>query len=211
MQKPGFFLVFESAAKCGKSTLATGLTRYLESKKHEILHKRGALSNSEFSRQIKLQNICDLGYSSAFYWADCIFDTNDTVKPAITSGKFVLQERYDLSILTFREIHGLKSDFILLDEYLERHLLISPDLTVLLKADPRSVLNRIRNSADSSEIDLIFLSRPDLVTAMNERLEYHLNRLGRKYITLDTVANTVSDCQQKIISVLQEYGDNYEK
>ena len=127
-------------------------------------------------------------------------------------GIFEFQQALDRSD-RWLVVNRLQSDKILLDEYLRRDLLITPDLTILLKADKESVVQRIKTGKDSSEIDRIFMSQPDLIISMNNLIETHLIRLGREYIVLDTVNNTINDCKKLIISSIlkTKLGGNYEK
>ncbi|MFA4818781.1 MAG: hypothetical protein WC621_02995 [Patescibacteria group bacterium] len=203
MKNPGLFIVFESPPKCGKTTLAIELVKLLRNNSKQIIrHKRGALSNSPFSSEVKSKEITDLGYSTAFYWADCIFDTSDSILPSIARGETVVQERYDLSITTFREIHNLNADSLLLDEYLRRNLLINPHLTIILQANPDIILKRIKDNSNSTEIDHLFFNKPDLISTMQERLIYHVTRLHRNYLMLDTEKNSINECLSIISQVI---------
>lgn len=201
MTNKGRLVVFESAPKCGKTTLAKKLVDQLTicEPKRKVIAERGALSRSKFARKIAQENIHDLAYSTSFYWADILFHNMDVVIPAIANGDMVVHDRYDLSIVTYRETYGLDKDYILLDEYLKRKMIIVPDLTIYLKPDPEIAYERIRNAADSSLIDREFLHDPSRFLLMQERIYYHIIRLDRRYLTLDTGSYSQEECIAEIL------------
>jgi len=204
MNNLGLFVVFESAPKCGKTTLATEVVKSLQIELNTTVeHKRGALSNTPFASEIKSRKITDLGYSSAFYWADCIFDTQDFIRPTILKGNIIIQERYDLSIATFREIHGFQHDELLLDNYLQHGMLIHPDLTIFLRPDPELIVKRISSHNKSTDIDKMFIKNPLLINSMQTRLEHHIKRLHRKYLVIDTGKNNINTCISIIMDSIQ--------
>jgi len=207
MKKMGKFLVFEATSKCGKTTLSKMLKDRLENDlQQEVILKRGALSTSEFGQKVGRLSIADLGYSSSFYWADLVFDTMDCIKHEINAGKIVIQDRYDLSVVTYREIHGMQYDSILLDEYLQRGMMIKPDLTIFLRPPLDAVIRRIKESSDSTEIDKKFLSCPEKLEWMQTRIEHHLVRLNRNFVMYDTDDIGALGCLELIMKKIGEGG-----
>lgn len=203
MKKRGFFLVLEATSKCGKTTLSKLLQkRLIEKGQRKVILKRGALSTSKFGTVINNLRIQDIGYSSAFYWADLLFDTMDCIKKALSCGSIIIQDRYDLSIVTYREINNFYLDSFLLDEYLKRNLLLHPDLTVFLNPPAEVIIKRIKESEENSSIDLQFLDYPEKINLMQERIEYHLKRLNRNYINLNTSAINRDECLELIMKKL---------
>ncbi len=194
----GYFAVFESVCKCGKTTIATKLTEALKTLNMPVLHKRGALSASKFSKKYNALNIKSLEYSSAFYWADAIFNTQNTIS-AMLRKEIVIQERYDLSIVSYREANGLIGDFLLLEEYLERGLLINPDLTVFLKAKPDVVFERIIYGEDTSAADLEFLDNSEKLLSMQNIILSYIKKLERNYISIETDKVSVDGAVRIII------------
>jgi len=205
MATRGHLIAFESASKCGKTTLAKLLADKLAANNpgNRIASERGALSRSAFAKKVAGENICDVAYSSSFYWADIVFHTADIIIPIMTGGGVVVQDRYDISIVAYREIHGLSKDHILLDEYLKRGMIIHPDLTVYLDPEPEIAFERIRNSQDSSPIDMQFLQNPSMFLFMQERIRNHIVRLGRNYLALDTGAYGQEECLTQILKRLE--------
>jgi thymidylate kinase len=201
MKLPGLFVAFESAPKCGKSTLAALLKKQLETARGStVLLNRGALSVSEFSKKIDDKINEDTAYSTAFYWADAVFNTSDSIVPMLQRRDgVVIQDRYDLSIVVYREIHGLNGDAMLLDEYLKRGMIVHPDITVFPRPDPEVVFERIRNDPMSSAVDRKFEEYRDRLIRAQDLYQRHLTRLGRRVITLDTHLMTPEECVGEIV------------
>ena len=169
-----------------------------------IIHQRGALSTSLFGQEVSQRRINDIGYSTAFYWTDAVLDTIDTIIPKLKDGNIIVQERYDLSITSFREIHGFKDDTLLLDTFLQRGMLIHPHLTILAQADCATVSERIINGTDSSSIDHDFLNHLEKITAMTESIRGHIVRLHRNHIILDTQKHSINECINQIITAINK-------
>lgn len=205
--KKGVFVVFESAPKCGKTAAATQLEERMEVVGERVLHKRGALSVSEFAENYKgLKVDDDIGYSTAFYWADTVFDTGDCIAPALAQEVTVIQERYDLSVVAYREIHGYEGDFFLLKEYRKRGMIIDPDLTVFLTAAPETVFERIKQGADSSVVDLAFVNETKKFQGMQDSIRQHLEDLGRNYITIETDMISVEETVDIVMNEMVKIG-----
>ena len=194
------FIVFESVSKCGKTTLANGLEARLKAVDPlcEVSHKRGALSESPFGKEVTKRNIEDLGYSTAFYWADLVFDSQDTQSLLQRDSSIIIQERYDLSIVAYREIHGFFDDRLLLDAYHKRKMLLTPDLTVFLDAPTEVIIERINSSKESTNIDRAFGKKAREIDAFQHLIRAHLNDMGRRNLHLDTSENSVQKCLELI-------------
>lgn len=206
--KKGFFLVFESAPKGGKTTLAGLLTAQLKSMvgSRLLISGRSALSKSDFAEFIKQKQINDIGYSTAFYWADIVFDTHDSIMPILQQEGIVIKDRYDLSIVTYREVKNFSHDYFLLREYIARGMIINPNLTIFLNPSPEVTLGRIKENPDSSLIDKEFLKYPDGISIIQARIEYYLKGLQRQYIVLDTGTINKQECIACIIKQMQLMG-----
>lgn len=192
----GLFVVFESVSKCGKTTLANGLEARLKVAYPlcEVFHKRGALSRSDFGKEVTKRNIEDLGYSTAFYWADLVFDSQDTQSLLQRDSSIIIQERYDLSIVAYREIHGFFDDCLLLDAYHKRKMLLTPDLTVFLDAPTEVIIERINSSCESTNVDKAFGKKAREIRAFQQLIRNHLNDMGRHTLHLDTSEKSIQEC-----------------
>ncbi len=198
----GYFLVFESGPKGGKTTLAAALAGTLGGKQlaREIVTGRSALTDSPFAAKVKECGISSLEYSTAFYWADLVFNTCDVIRPRRKAGSVVIYDRYDMSIVTYREAYGLKDDQLLADAYEERGMVFPPDLTVFLDPPTETMLERIARCQESSDIDRAFLADPQKLWFIQERMRHHLRRKGRPTLTLDTAQLSVAQCVDQIVA-----------
>ncbi|MDP3779383.1 MAG: hypothetical protein Q8R30_05070 [bacterium] len=204
MDNQGLFIVFESAPKGGKTTLSTELAKRLrhESANKQILWGRSALTNSTFASEVKSRDISDLGYSTAFYWADLIFYTHDVIAPNVKNGAIVVHDRYDLSIVSYREAYGLHHDELLLKEYLKREMILNPDLTVFLDPPIQVMLARIAHATESSSVDRAFLNAPVGLDYIQKRMRHYLARFNRRFLTLDTDSLGIDECVTNILEAV---------
>ena len=205
MDRKGLFVAFESAPKCGKTTLSTKLASSMHQAfpNRAILWGHGALSNSEFAAKVKNRIITDIRYSTAFYWADLIFYTQDVIIPNLQKNNIVIQDRYDLSIISYREVYGLYHDEILLEEYLKREFILHPDLTVFLEPSRDIMCERIRHAPESSSIDKAFLDAPPRLDAIQDRTRHYLAKFKRATLTLNTGSLSIDECINCILGELQ--------
>lgn len=193
----GTFIAFEGPPKSGKTTLSTALANRLETNHPDktVSLERAMLSNSPFAKTIKsLPLMSDIGYSTAFLWADTVFHTQDAVIPTVVSGGIAIQDRYDLSMVTYREMKGMVNDHLILDEYLSRGLVINPDLTVLLDPGWEAGYQRMLAGADTTNLDRDFYRDRSNYGILIDLYRKHLKRLGRHAIKLDTARLSVNDC-----------------
>jgi thymidylate kinase len=207
MDRNGLFVVFESAPKGGKTTLSAALDARLNQEAfatgRPVVLGRGALTNSEFAAAVKYRVITDIGYSTAFYWADLAFYTQDVIVPTLENNGIMIQDRYDLSIISYREVYGLYHDEILLEEYLKRGSLLNPDLTVFLEPSRDVMCERIQLDTESSPIDRAFLDAPPRLDALQDRTRHYLQRFNRRTLSLDTGPLSVEECIARVLEELQ--------
>jgi dTMP kinase len=104
--KKGIFIVFEGPDKSGKSTQAKILARELEKRGCSVLHTRepGGTPFAEDIRRILLDTSYDLAPLSELflYEAARAQHTQETLLPALKSGKIVISERYVLASLAYQ-------------------------------------------------------------------------------------------------------------
>lgn len=205
MNNRGIFVTFESGSKGGKTTLTGALSTTLRDQltHRQVTQGRSALTESPFASEVKRRNITSLEYSTAFYWADLVFHTHDSIVPNLKSGDVVVYDRYDVSILAYREAYGLHDDDLLLDGFVARGMILNPDLTVFLNPPLEVMLDRINKSEDGSDIDRAFLNSPQRLAEIQRRTEHHLVRMNRKFVTLDTALHDVDQCVDQLLTHIQ--------
>ena len=81
------------------------------------------------------------------FLADRCFDLHETIMPALSAGKWVVQDRYDLSNFAYGSAHGAS-----MEELYEWHRVILgkdylvPDMTFFISIPPEVAVQRLKNS-----------------------------------------------------------------
>ncbi len=166
--KKGFFITFEGADGCGKTTQINLCKKYLEEKKYEtfLTLEPGGSDIGKSLRQILLHhegyinNTCEL----YLYLADRAQHTDCVIKKNVDEGKIVLCDRYADSTIAYQGYaRGGDVEQI---EYLNKIATngIVPDITFLFDVDSLTAQKRLGEQKDRLE---------------NEGLEFHKKiRLG---------------------------------
>jgi len=84
----------------------------------------------------------------SFFIADRYFDLKDTIKPALSENKIVLQDRFDISSAAYAfgsEGIDVSNIFYLQDQVLDK-VYCAPDIKIFLDVDPEEAVKRISAS-----------------------------------------------------------------
>lgn len=104
--KKGFFIVFEGADRCGKSTQAALLAGWLRKKHFSVVHTRepGGTPFAEAIRAILLDTKHKVHPLSEIllYEAARAQHTFELVRPGLEAGKIVLSERYTMATTAYQ-------------------------------------------------------------------------------------------------------------
>ena len=203
---PGSLIVFESVSKCGKTTLSRMLWEHLRQHHAErpVMYSHGAPTGVLFPEGWPKEVMRDIAYSTAFFWADLIFHTQDRIVPTVTSELGIaIQDRYDLSIVSYRQAHDYHWDHVMLEGFLQRKLILTPKLTVFLDADFEVVRERILRDENSTEIDRGFIGSPDRFRTMQRSIRDGLASLNRESLELDTGMGSPAECLSKILQRME--------
>lgn len=134
----GLFVVFEGIDGAGKTSIIKGVHEYLKEDFDIVLTKE---PTSFFT---DLNKLIDDPESEIFqYWIDRLVNLNRNVKPALSSGKLVLQDRYFDSTYAYQDKSEMDSSFSIVNYC---NLFIVPDLTFVVECPIGQCLNRIKNS-----------------------------------------------------------------
>ena len=145
----GFFITFEGGDGAGKSTQIQILKSFLESEGYRVLLKRepGGTAISEAIRKILLDpdhREMDPVTECLLYAAARAQLVAQEISPALDAGQIVICDRFlDSSIAYQAYGRGLGSMVQEINRYGIRDCM--PDLTVYLRVDPQTGMNRITN------------------------------------------------------------------
>lgn len=206
-----YFITFEGPEGSGKTTIIEHIRRLL-AETHEVVKTRepGGIPISEKIREVLLTKEHDMdGRTEALLFAASRRQhLVERVIPALESRKIVLCDRFIDSSLAYQGIaRGIGFDDIMainkfaIDTYM-------PDLTIYLKLDPETGLQRIRDNArennrlDDETIDF----HKKVVLGYNELSELYPDRI-KIVDAAQSVENVVTDTLNIINTYIQSRGE----
>lgn len=141
----GKFISIEGIDRCGKSTHAKLLGRWLRSQGYEVVltdePTDGAMGRV-IKRALKGEIKVPTDIEALLFAADRVQHISNLILPALKDGKIVISERYVHSSLAYQSARGLPLDWIRkINKYAPR-----PDLTILIDVPTRAAFSRARSS-----------------------------------------------------------------
>ncbi len=151
----GYFITFEGADGCGKTTQLELLKDYLKNKRYDVVVTRepGAKGLGEKFREILLNydGVVSDRCESFLFLADRSQNIDTIVKPAVSSGKIVLCDRHIDSSTAYQgygrglDIQQIKN----LNSIATGGML--PDLTIVFDIDIETSMQRVGKNKDRME------------------------------------------------------------
>ncbi len=153
--KRGFFITFEGADGCGKTTQINLLKDYLEKEGYEVILTRepGAKGLGEKVRDILLNydGVVSDRCESFLFLADRAQNIDIIVNPAVEAGKIVLCDRHIDSTVAYQGYgRGLDIKRIEMLNNLATNFK-KPDLTVVFDIDVENSMKRVGKDKDRME------------------------------------------------------------
>ena len=152
------FISVEGIEGCGKSTLVSGLSQYLQDKKikHVVTKEPGSTSVGKILRQILLDKKQEINPFTELLlmFSDRLDHLDKVIKPSLEQGKIVITDRYIDSSYAYQGAgRGISKDTI--DYLVNQTGILLPDKTILLDLDPEIGLKRAssRNELDRFELE----------------------------------------------------------
>ncbi len=155
MVKRGYFITFEGADGCGKTTQLELLANYLKGKNEEVIITRepGARGLGEKIREILLNYDGEVSdrCESFLFLADRAQHIDMIVNPAVEAGKIVLCDRHIDSSVAYQG-YGRGLDI----EQIDRLNMLAtngrrPDLTLVFDIDVETSMKRVGKEKDRME------------------------------------------------------------
>lgn len=206
-----YFITFEGPEGSGKTTIIEHIRRLL-AETHEVVKTRepGGIPISEKIREVLLTKEHDMdGRTEALLFAASRRQhLVERVIPALEARKIVLCDRFIDSSLAYQGIaRGIGFDDIMaVNKFaIDTHM---PDLTIYLKLDPETGLQRIRDNArennrlDDETIDF----HKKVVLGYNELSELYPDRI-KIVDAAQSVENVVTDTFNIINTYIQSRGE----
>ncbi len=141
----GKFISIDGIDRCGKSTHAKLLGRWLRSQGYEVVltdePTDGAMGRV-IKRALKGEIKVPTDIEALLFAADRVQHVSGLILPALKDGKIVISERYVHSSLAYQSARGLPLDWIRkINKYAPR-----PDLTILIDVPTKAAFSRARLS-----------------------------------------------------------------
>lgn len=155
MKNKGYFITFEGADGCGKTTQSELVQKYLEDKGFEVVWTRepGAKGLGQNIRQLLLHYDGDVApMCEAFlFLADRAQHIEHLIKPAVAAGKIVVCDRHTDSTIAYQG-YGRGEDIGQL-KYLNNLAtgVIKPDLTFVFDVSTEVAQTRVGSEKDRME------------------------------------------------------------
>lgn len=146
--KKGIFITFEGGEGSGKSTQANLLYRFLKQKNYPVIntYEPGITHVGEKIRRILLSNKHEnisRETEALLYLACRAQHVSEIISPALAAKKIVLCDRFTDSTLAYQGFaRGIPLPLLSQLENFSRRS-ITPDLTILLDADPKLMFKRL--------------------------------------------------------------------
>lgn len=145
---PGKFIVFEGLDGSGQTTQVSLLGEFLSRNGYDVIKTKEPTQTSEAGKRIKevLEEHIEIDplEFQKLYAQDRKEHLENIVIPELKKGTIVISDRYFFSTFAYGTAHG--SD---LEELIELNdNFLYPDITFLLKVDPKVSINRIERRGD---------------------------------------------------------------
>lgn len=147
------FIVFEGPDGSGKTTLAQAFTEHLCNKGIDALYTFEPTSDGVYGQQIRellrSNRACDPVVLSDLLTADRGDHLTRTILPALSSGKWVICDRYKYSALAYQQVQGVDAAYLIESNSNYQY----PDIVFILR--PKSVdtlLDRMQQRGTQAEL-----------------------------------------------------------
>lgn len=155
MQKKGFFITFEGADGCGKTTQTKLVQEYLETKGYEVIWTRepGSKGLGQNIRELLLHYDGEVAprCEAFLFLADRSQHIEHLIKPAVNKGKIVICDRHTDSTIAYQG-YGRGEDIEQLT-YLNNIATngMKPDLTLVFDVSTETAQQRVGDEKDRME------------------------------------------------------------
>ena len=158
----GLLVAIEGIDGTGKTTLISNLKNIINERpeykkyKNDVIFTKEPYNYNDIKQKLKTET--NPAIILNMFIDDYLIHLNELIYPALNSGKIVITDRYIESRIAYQSAMMCK-DIHKLDETIDfiknKHpIIVEPDLTILLRAQPITIKNRLSGrKQDSSDIE----------------------------------------------------------
>ncbi len=187
------FMVVEGIDGAGKSTLIqTVLSMISEAR---ILHSRGFTQNSVWD------SVIHNNPHSWLYYVDLAVKTTRIVKPALTRGEIVLQDRYVQTVDTFSPDCNWNHNKVIrkvLDP-----LFLNPDLYIQVTANLDEITRRLSQTNPQEGYHAFLIQHPEEIEQREENYRKILTQISCPKYVINTTKRTPEDSALEFIDLVR--------
>lgn len=157
----GLLIAIEGIDGTGKTTMISNLKNILNEKSEYEKYKNNVIFTKEpynYDKvKQKLKTETDPAVILNLFIDDYLVHLNELIYPALNSGKIIITDRYIESRIAYQSAMMCK-DVHKLDETIDfirnKHpIIVEPDFTILLRAQPETIKRRLSGRKDSTDIE----------------------------------------------------------
>ena len=157
----GLLIAIEGIDGTGKTTMISNLKNILNEKpeyekyKNKVIFTKEPYNYNEVKQKLKTET--DPEVILKIFIDDYLIHLNEQIYPALNSGKIIITDRYIESRIAYQSAMMCK-DVHKLDETIDfiknKHpIIVEPDFTILLRAQPETIKRRLSGRKDSTDIE----------------------------------------------------------
>ena len=157
----GLLIAIEGIDGTGKTTMISNLKNILNEKseyekyKNNVIFTKEPYNYNEVKQKLKTET--DPEVILKIFIDDYLIHLNEQIYPALNNGKIIITDRYIESRIAYQSAMMCK-DIHKLDETIDfiknKHpIIVEPDFTILLRAQPETIKRRLSGRKDSTDIE----------------------------------------------------------
>jgi len=188
----GKFIVIEGVNGAGKTTTLNLALSLLECGSR--VYSKGFTNSSSWD------NFINSYPHSSTYYLDLALKTSNQIKPRLTEGKNVLQDRYVQTVDSFLPDSKWLHNQVLRELF--DPFFLKPDLYVHFTASVDEVASRLSQTA-TDKYRLSLVDNPDKIKRREEEYKKIYNKLYCPKLIIDTTGRLPEDCAQELIQTIR--------
>lgn len=142
------FIVLEGIDGTGKTTACKVIKKYLESKKCKAV-VTAEPTNGKIGKYIRETDGLSPKAEALLFVADRELHT-EKIRKKLSDGYFVICDRYYVSTLAYQAASGIDMKWL---EAINSEVILEPDITIVLDADPKVGLERVGKRGQKSRFE----------------------------------------------------------